>query len=90
MVVTTEQKQALIAEYGDNAKDSGNTKVQVAILTAEINDLTVHLKANPKDYATLRGLKAKVSERNSLVTYFKKHHEADEHKKLIEKLGIRK
>ena len=90
MVVTTEKKQALIAEYGENAKDSGNTTAQIAILTAQINDLTGHLKNNPKDYATLRGLKAKVSQRTSLVAYFKMHNTADDHKKLIEKLGIRK
>ena len=51
-MVTKEQKEQIIAEYGRTAGDTGSPEVQIAILTARINDLTDHFKANPKDHLT--------------------------------------
>ena len=55
-MVTKEQKEQIIAEYGRTAGDTGSPEVQIAILTARINDLTDHFKANPKDHHSRRGL----------------------------------
>ena len=54
-MVTKEQKEQIIAEYGRTAGDTGSPEVQIAILTARINDLTDHFKANPKDHHSRRG-----------------------------------
>ena len=53
-MVTKEQKEQIIAEYGRTAGDTGSPEVQIAILTARINDLTDHFKANPKDHHSRR------------------------------------
>ena len=53
MALTKERKQELISTYGKNEKDTGNTDVQIAILTDRINYLTEHVKANPKDHHTV-------------------------------------
>ena len=55
-MVTKEQKEQIIAEYGRTAGDTGSPEVRIAILTARINDLTDHFKANPKDHHSRRGL----------------------------------
>ena len=89
MAVTSERKAALVKEFGANAKDSGNTKVQIAILTEEINDLTEHLKVHTHDYHSKRGLLMKVGKRRSLLDYLKKN-DIVSYRKVIEKLGIRK
>ena len=55
-MIAKEKKQAIIAEYGRTPNDTGSPEVQVAILTARIQELTEHLKANPKDHHSRRGL----------------------------------
>ena len=55
-MISKEKKQAIIAEYGRTEGDTGSPEVQVAILTARIQELTDHLKANPKDHHSRRGL----------------------------------
>ena len=55
-MVSKERKEQIIAEYGRTEGDTGSPEVQVAILTARINDLTEHFKANPKDHHSRRGL----------------------------------
>lgn len=89
MAVTKEQKNARIKEFGKNEKDSGNTQVQIAILTDEINDLTEHLKVHIHDYHSKRGLLAKVGKRRSLLDYLKKT-DVVSYRELIKKLNIRK
>ena len=89
MAVTSERKAALVKEFGASAKDSGNTKVQIAILTEEINDLTEHLKVHIHDFHSKRGLLMKVGKRRKLLDYLKSN-DVVAYRELIEKLGIRK
>ena len=89
MAVTKEQKAKLVKEFGKNDKDSGATEVQIAVLTAEINDLTEHLKVHIHDFHSKRGLLMKVGKRRKLLDYLKSN-DVVAYRELIEKLGIRK
>jgi small subunit ribosomal protein S15 len=89
MALSKETKNALVAKYGANDKDTGSTKVQIAILTAEINALTLHLKSNKHDGSSRRGLFAKVGQRRGLLDYLAKK-DFDAYVALIKDLGIRK
>ena len=79
----------MIAEYGRTPNDTGSPEVQVAILTARIQELTEHLKANPKDHHSRRGLLKMVGQRRGLLDYLKKI-DIERYRSLIERLGIRK
>ena len=89
MAVTSERKAALVKEFGANAKDSGNTKVQIAILTEEINDLTEHLKVHKHDFHSKRGMLKKVGQRRSKLNYLMKN-DVTKYREIINKLGLRK
>ncbi len=89
MALTKERKQELTSTYGKNEKDTGNTDVQIAILTDRINYLTEHVKVNPKDHHTRYGLLKLVGERRSLLDYLMKV-DIDRYRSLIKKLNIRK
>ena len=71
MALSNEKKQEIIKKYARDAKDSGSTEVQVAILTEEINNLTEHLKEHKHDYHSKRGLLKKVGKRKNLLNYLK-------------------
>ena len=88
-MIAKEKKQAIIAEYGRTPNDTGSPEVQVAILTARIQELTEHLKANPKDHQSRRGLLKMVGKRRALLSYLKKN-DIESYRNLIERLGIRK
>ena len=88
-MISKEMKQAIIAEYGRCEGDTGSPEVQVAILTARIQELTAHLQANPKDHHSRRGLLMMVGHRRGLLDYLKKT-DLEGYRALIEKLGIRK
>ena len=88
MTVSKERKAELTKEFGKNEKDTGNSKVQVAILTERIRELTEHMKTHPKDYHTRRGLLQLVGRRRRLLSYIKKN-DVVEYRELIAKLGIR-
>ena len=81
-------KQEIIKKYGKDAKDSGSTAVQVAMMSKKISELTEHLKSNQKDFATKRGLLMMVGKRKRLLSYLKSQN-LDEYRDLIKKLGIR-
>ena len=83
------KKQAIMAEYGRTEGDTGSPEVQVAVLTARINELTEHLKANKKDHHSRRGLLKMVGHRRSLLAYLKKK-DSERYRSLIERLGLRK
>ena len=89
MAVTKERKAELVKKFGNSAKDSGNTKVQIAILTEEINDLTEHLKVHIHDFHSKRGLLMKVGKRRSLLDYLKAN-DVNAYRELIKELNIRK
>ena len=87
--ISKERTAELIAEYGKNAQDSGSAEVQVAILTERINILTEHMRANPQDKHSNRGLLKMVGKRRSLLDYLMKK-DIERYRALIAKLGIRK
>ncbi len=89
MAITKERKAELVAEYGQNEKDTGRPEVQIAILTEEIKALTEHMKDNKKDKHSKLGLHKKVSKRASLLKYLKNISE-ERYKALLPKLGLRK
>ena len=88
-MITKEMKEQIVKDYGRTAGDTGSPEVQIAILTARINDLTDHFKANPKDHHSRRGLLKMVGQRRGLLDYLKKT-DLEGYRVLIEKLGIRK
>ena len=89
MAVTKERKAELVKKYGKDAKNSGATEVQIAILTEEINALTEHLKEHIHDYHSKRGLLMKVGKRRSLLDYLRKTNVVS-YRELIKDLGLRK
>ncbi len=89
MPLTKERKKKVIKKYGKDENDSGNTDVQIALLTERINDLTGHLKTHKKDNHTRYGLLKLVGKRRSLLDYLKKE-DIEEYRSLIGKLGLRK
>ena len=88
-MIAKEKKQTIIAEYGRTPGDTGSPEVQIAILTARIQELTEHLKANPKDHHSRRGLLKMVGQRRGMLAYLKKI-DIERYRSLIERLGIRK
>lgn len=88
-MISKEKKQAIINEYARTPGDTGSPEVQVAVLTARIQELTEHLKDNPKDHHSRRGLLMMVGHRRGLLDYLKKT-DLEGYRALIEKLGIRK
>ncbi|MCI8634648.1 MAG: 30S ribosomal protein S15 [Eubacterium sp.] len=88
-MIAKDKKKAIINEYGRTPGDTGSPEVQIAILTARIKELTEHLKANPKDHHSRRGLLKMVGQRRGLLAYLKKI-DIERYRSLIERLGIRK
>lgn len=89
MSVTREQKKEIIAKFGTNEKDSGKAEVQVAILTARINDLKSHFDSHKKDHASRRGLMQMVGKRRRLLDYIKRK-DIERYRALIKELNLRK
>lgn len=89
MTVTKERKRELIQEYRREEADSGSPEVQIAVLTARINNLTEHMRTHDKDYASRRGLLAMVSRRRTLLDYLRRTN-GQGYLDIIAKLGIRK
>lgn len=88
-MISKEKKAQIIAEYGRTPGDTGSPEVQIAILTARIQELTEHLKVNPKDHHSRRGLLMMVGQRRGMLDYYKKKN-LEGYRDLIAKLGIRK
>lgn len=88
-MIAKDKKQAIIKEYGRSEGDTGSPEVQIAILTARINELTDHFKANPKDHHSRRGLLKMVGKRRALLAYLK-DTDIESYRNLIERLGLRK
>jgi small subunit ribosomal protein S15 len=82
-------KSNIVKEHARKASDTGSPEVQVALLTARINDLTPHFKTHAKDHHGRRGLLKMVNQRKSLLSYLK-DKDAERYTALIAKLGLRK
>ena len=88
-MISKEKKTAIMNEYAITPGDTGSPEVQVAVLTARIQELTEHLKENPKDHHSRRGMLKMVGQRRGLLEYLKKK-DIERYRALIEKLGLRK
>ena len=88
-MITKEQKAELIKQYGKNEHDSGSAEVQVAILTARINELTEHLREHKQDNHSRRVLLMMVGKRRSLLDYLAKK-DINRYRAIVAKLGLRK
>jgi len=89
MAISTADKAKIVADYQRAQGDTGSPEVQIALLTARINGLTGHFKANAKDHHSRRGLLKMVSQRRKMLDYLKRKN-ADGYRALIERLGLRK
>lgn len=89
MPLTQEQKSEIATKYGRNAKDTGSAEVQVAVLTASINQLNEHLKIHKKDHHSRRGMLLQVGRRRALLNYLQRT-DLERYRKLIADLGLRR
>ena len=89
MSLTIANIKEKILEYGKNEKDSGNTEVQVVLLTHQINHLQLHFSQHKKDHSSRRGLLNMVSKRRKLLNYLKKKN-ISRYNTLIENLNLRR
>ena len=89
MAITKEKKQEIIGSFRRAESDTGSPEVQIALLTARINDLTEHFKTHRKDHASRRGLLMMVSKRSSLLKYLMLRDRRS-YLEVISRLGIRK
>ena len=88
-MITKEQKEAIVKEYAQKEGDTGSPEVQVALLTAHINDLNEHLKVHKKDHHSRRGLQKMVGKRRNLLNYLR-DKDIERYRDLINRLGLRK
>ena len=86
-MLTKKQKQNIIDKFKTHDTDTGSPQVQIAILTAEVKDLTKHLRMHKKDFSSRRGLIKKVGERRRLMKYLKRE-DAKGYDDLLSKLKI--
>ena len=89
MPLTKEQKAEIASKYGRGSNDTGSAEVQIAILTASINQLTDHLKVHKKDHHSRRGLLLQVGQRRRLLSYLQKK-DIERYRTLIGELGLRR
>jgi len=87
--ITAERKREIAKKFGADERDTGSTKVQVALLTERINHLTEHLREQSKDHHSRRGLLKMVSQRRGLLDYLKRSN-VEAYRSVIERLGLRK
>lgn len=89
MAINTADKAKIVSDFQRAQGDTGSPEVQVALLTARINDLTGHFKEHVKDHHSRRGLLKMVSQRRKLLDYLKRTN-VDSYRTLIQRLGLRK
>ena len=87
--LSPEKTREIVAQFGANDQDTGNTRVQVALLSQRITDLTEHLRTHKKDHASRRGLLMLVGQRRRLLNYLNKT-DIERYRSIIERLGLRR
>jgi len=87
--ITSERKREITARFGVSERDTGSTKVQVALLTERINHLTEHLRAQKNDHHSRRGLLMLVGKRRRFLDYLQRE-DLEGYRELIKALGLRK
>ena len=89
MAISKADKERIIAEYRINENDTGSARLQVALLTENIKQLTEHLKENKKDFSSKRGLFKMLSRRRRFLKYIERES-VEEYKALIKRLGLKR
>lgn len=89
MTMSAEQKKSIVEEYGRGTADTGSPEVQVALLTARINDLTGHFQEHKQDHHSRQGLVRMVNQRRKLLDYLK-GKDVERYRDLIKRLGLRR
>jgi small subunit ribosomal protein S15 len=89
MALDSTNKAGIIAEYRLHDSDTGSARVQIAILTRRINELTDHFRQHPKDHHGRRGLLQMVGRRRRLLDYLRRN-DLEEYRRLLEELDLRK
>jgi small subunit ribosomal protein S15 len=89
MPLTQERKLDIIRKFGSDEHDTGSTRVQIALLTERINDLTQHLRTHRKDHHSRRGLLMLVGQRRRFLRYLERH-DLEGYRALIRELGLRR
>jgi small subunit ribosomal protein S15 len=87
--ITSERKREITAQFGSSETDTGNTRVQIALLTERINHLTGHLREQSKDHHSRRGLLMLVGRRRRFLDYLQRE-DLEGYRALIQELGLRK
>ena len=88
MTLDTAETQTIVEKFGRDETDTGSTPVQIAILTARIEELTDHFRDHPKDHHSRRGLLKMVGRRRRLLNYLRRT-DVERYRELIEELGLR-
>jgi len=88
MALNKETKSKILSDFGLNDKDSGSAAVQVALLTARINQLTEHLKNNHKDFSSKRGLLSLIGSRRSMLDYIEASN-YEQYKDITKRLNLK-
>ncbi|MDE5899247.1 MAG: 30S ribosomal protein S15 [Treponemataceae bacterium] len=89
MALTKETTASIVSKYGAKEKDTGNVKVQVALLTERVKQLTAHVKTFPKDAGAKRALLKVVGQRRKMLKYFERT-DLEGYRAFIKELGLRK
>ena len=89
MALSTEQKASIIGEFKGHETDTGSAEVQIALLTARINELTEHLRTHSKDHHSRRGLLKMVGKRRRILRYLERN-DLERYRSLVADLGLRR
>jgi small subunit ribosomal protein S15 len=89
MTLTKDEKTELIGKYGRSSGDTGSAEVQIALMTARINELTNHLREHGKDHHSRRGLLMLVGKRRRMLRYLERN-DLERYRALVAELGLRR
>ncbi|KID41266.1 30S ribosomal protein S15 [Fructilactobacillus fructivorans] len=89
MALSKERKNDIIKKFAQHEGDTGSTQVQIAVLTADINEINGHMKTHKKDFHSQRGLMKKIGHRRNLLAYLR-NNDVQGYRKLIKELGLRR
>ncbi|MTV81349.1 30S ribosomal protein S15 [Secundilactobacillus folii] len=89
MAISQEKKNEIMKQYARHEGDTGSAEVQIAVLTADINELNNHMKVHKKDFHSQRGLMKKIGHRRNLLAYLRKT-DIQRYRDLIQSLGLRR
>ena len=89
MAISQAKKNEIIAKYARHEVDTGSAEVQIAVLTADINEINEHIRVHRKDFHSQRGLMKKIGHRRNLLAYLRKT-DVQRYRELIKSLGLRR